>query len=248
MHANLLSACDPEGFDLRTQFEHLYLRRLIAALQDAELPIDAVWERNAIDREKNSIAYEKNAIATDKNAIAREKNDIARLAATRRGARSPSDNPQSRRSSKSDVPYDEDAPWGRKDDGTPYTRTEFLASLDEAVKDIYGIHNFGSTVPDPPPLHQTTRDRHFPSPPSDPQPVSEGPRDSSPVRESLVQESPLVREPFLARTSAGIPSHEPGPSPPSVPQPEIPDPPLTRRADAPHLQGPQSPIVLRRGP
>jgi hypothetical protein len=32
-----------------------------------------------------------------------------------------------------------DAPWGRKADGTPTTREEFLTRLDQAVADIYGL-------------------------------------------------------------------------------------------------------------
>jgi len=198
------SAIDPEALDLRKQFEHLYLRRLVKEMKNEELPLDdvlkcgraycdllkrdAAHERNAVAREKNSIAYEKNTIAREKNDITREKNELARLAATRsaatrKGARSPSD-----RSNSSD-PYDDDAPWGRKDDGTPYTHAEFLTALDDAVKDIYGIPNFCSTVPDPPPIHRTARSRTDLTPPaaspsSDDGPASHRACDAPPTLEA----------------------------------------------------------------
>lgn len=34
---------------------------------------------------------------------------------------------------------DDEAPWGRKADGTPITREEFLTRLDQAAADIYGL-------------------------------------------------------------------------------------------------------------
>ena len=66
--------------------------------------------------------------------IARAHNDtqleVARIRAE--SARRRPDHPQ--------VDEDDDlAPWGRKKDGTPYTHEEFKTSLNEAIRDIWGL-------------------------------------------------------------------------------------------------------------
>ncbi len=98
------------------------------------------FQKLANDREKTAISRERVMVSERRTSahyhIARGRNEtqleLARLRAETAKARSRPDHPQ----------VDEDdptAPWGRKKDGEPYTQDEFRDSLNEAIRDIWGL-------------------------------------------------------------------------------------------------------------
>jgi hypothetical protein len=70
--------------------------------------------------------------------FAREDNAADRAAAAVRIAELRA-NSVAHKSSRPGRGYSPDAPWGRKEDGTPYTEDEFRIHLRRAVHDIYGV-------------------------------------------------------------------------------------------------------------
>jgi hypothetical protein len=77
--------------------------------------------------------------------------EVARIraSATRNAVRGPS----RRRDGDDD---DIEAPYGRRDDGTPYTHAEFTDALNQSIREIYGITtpicDTANVPPPPPPL------------------------------------------------------------------------------------------------
>jgi hypothetical protein len=143
----------------------------------------AVFQKLANDREKTAIGRDRQVDGRERVVVSRERvvvshqrvsamyhiararNDtqleIARIRAEAVSARRRPDHPQ----------VDDDdplAPWGRKKDGTPYTHEEFRASLNEAIRDIWGLKPINPNSympwemrPDPdstPPLPDRERD------------------------------------------------------------------------------------------
>lgn len=98
------------------------------------------FQKLANDREKTAIARERTLAYERRTSahyhIARGRNEtqleLARLRAEAAKERTRPDHPR----------VDEDdptAPYGRKKDGTPYTQDEFRDSLNEAIRDIWGL-------------------------------------------------------------------------------------------------------------
>jgi hypothetical protein len=111
MNADRPSVIDPETLELRKQFEHHYLRRLIKEVRNEELPIDDLVKcgRAYNDFIKSDATRDKNTAAADLYR--------AGLALPRLPARRLSDNPQSPRPSKS--PSKSNKPSDLYDDEAP---------------------------------------------------------------------------------------------------------------------------------
>ena len=101
------------------------LRQLVAEL------VASGGDRATRDR---LVAYERRTDAMYHINQSRNDNrlEIARLRAEVASAKRRPDHPQ--RDEDDDL-----APWGRKKDGTPYTHEEFKKSLNEAIRDIWGL-------------------------------------------------------------------------------------------------------------
>lgn len=134
------STVDPEGIELRREFEHKLLRRMIRDLDDDALPHEKVCKYGRI-----YCQLRKGDADLDKNTV-----DVliaeARLSAAHAPARRSQPEASARAKTAGD-PFDHDAPYGRRPDGTPYTRAEFSTALNHAVRDIYGIPDFSANIP-----------------------------------------------------------------------------------------------------
>ncbi|MBE7507528.1 MAG: hypothetical protein HS101_14760 [Planctomycetia bacterium] len=94
-----------------------------------------------------------------------------------------------------------DAPWGRKADGTPTTREEFLTRLDQAVADIYGLDlKYGPT-----PIVKRFPGDHLPPDQRTPENIAAGQRGLLPHElegERKAKEDRVRRAEFDARRDA----------------------------------------------
>ncbi|GMU35339.1 MAG: hypothetical protein AMXMBFR20_32110 [Planctomycetia bacterium] len=94
-----------------------------------------------------------------------------------------------------------DAPWGRKADGTPTTREEFLTRLDQAVADIYGLDlKYG-----PKPIIKRFPGDHLPPEQRTPENIAAGQRGLLPHElegERKAKEDRVRRAEFDARRDA----------------------------------------------
>jgi hypothetical protein len=107
----------------------------------------------SILRLTRAYAAAANAIAQrDRTAAYRERTEVQRHSAELRAevgrihaeaARTRADAQLKRAKNTPNHPQKNDddplAPWGRKDDGTPYTQEEFKTSLNQAIKEIWGL-------------------------------------------------------------------------------------------------------------
>lgn len=115
---------DQTGSSLRRQVEEEILRRVIDGVRDRENLTPEQFCKLVqayCELRKQDAAFDKNRAAVE----------AARLRA------SPSRDRKAAGSSRH--ASDLDAPYGRKDDGTPYTEAEFQDALARSVREIYGI-------------------------------------------------------------------------------------------------------------
>jgi len=111
---------DDEDRRLRQVAERAILRQIIWRLEDAELTPEQV----------NKLA--QTYCELKKQDVAAEKNDVMRE--SRRAGIAARHAPATNR-----LKPDDEAPYGRHDDGTPVNRMDFLKNLRVAVRDIYGV-------------------------------------------------------------------------------------------------------------
>lgn len=125
--ADVPNVIDNEGRKLRLKAEHRLLNRIIADLdngvENKELSPEQVCKylQGYCELKKQDAAREKNAVAL-------------RVASVKPMARATAVGTK-----QADSGVRQPAPYGRKDDGTPYTHTEFRAVLARSVRDIYGL-------------------------------------------------------------------------------------------------------------
>ncbi|MFH1418371.1 MAG: hypothetical protein ABII12_08825 [Planctomycetota bacterium] len=118
---------DDEGRKLRLKAEHRLLKRIIADLDNGV-------EDKAISPEQ-VCKYLQGYCELKKQDAVREKNVVAlRVASVKPMARTTAVGTK-----QPDSGVRQPAPYGKKDDGTPYTHAEFRAVLARSVRDIYGL-------------------------------------------------------------------------------------------------------------
>jgi len=133
---------------LRIECEHVLLRGLIDRAKQDDLSHEQFCKCLQVycELKKHDVAAEKNIITVE---TARDKNTAAQGAIA--GKTSASD-------------HDYTAPYGRNNDGTPYTRDEFRRGLAQSVADIYGLsgpatNTTESVEPPPQPPDRQTSSR-----------------------------------------------------------------------------------------
>lgn len=121
---HILARTDDKGRKLRTDCEHVLLERFFDRIKKDELSPDQFC--------RHMQAY-----------CEFKKQDVAAIKALG-GAEDKAPNTAARNAERSATGQGRTTPFGRSDDGTPYTRDRFRRDLTRSVTDIYGLD-----LPDP---------------------------------------------------------------------------------------------------